>query len=99
MEPDMEELSAALALDEDEAREEDMAGADSRGNLAQLRLLRLRQMKRRQLLLRRQQILQGAPRSQCPQSRNLHLQTHTCSLVEFFRLCPFLQPTYKLSYS
>ena len=46
MEPDMEELSAALALDEDEAREEDMAGADSRGNLAQLRLLRLRQMKR-----------------------------------------------------
>ena len=32
MEVDLEELSAALELDEDEAREEDMAGADSRGN-------------------------------------------------------------------
>ena len=81
MEVDLEELSAALELDEDEAREEDMAGADSRGNLAQLRLLRLRQMKRRQLLLRRQQLLQGAPRSQCPQSRILHLQKKTTHVV------------------
>ena len=59
MELELQDPSATLELDEDEAREEDMAGADSR--LAQLRLLRLRQLKRRQLLLRKQQLLQGAP--------------------------------------
>ena len=55
---ELEEFSAAL--DEDESREEEMVGADSRGQLAQLRLLRLRQLRRRQLLLRKQQLLQGA---------------------------------------
>ena len=51
------------ALEAEYEAVEDMAGATSRGAQAQLRLLRLRQLKnakRRQLLLRKQ-LLQGAP--------------------------------------